>query len=337
MSAQAEQAPAPIEVDSNLVPDGDSSYGDEVSTYTASLTSSIRNYRYENGRRYHAYREGSYLLPNDESENDRLDIHNHLMTLLLDGNLHMAPIGKNPQRILDIGTGTGIWAIEMGDMYPSAEIIGVDFSPIQPSMVPPNVRFIIDDVEDEWAYESPFDYIHTRYMTCSIKDWPRLVQRTFENTKPGGWAEYLDWDIRYQSSDGSLNDTSLLKFDQLLLEAFGKIGHEPNPGAYLKNWMIDAGFKSVTEKIIAVPLGPWPKEKKLKEIGAWNLLQCREGLAGFMLAPYTRVLGWTAEEVEVFTAKVRNDLKDSRIHSYCNFHIVWGQKPEKSDQQDATT
>lgn len=56
-----------------------------------------------------------YLLPNDESENDRLDIHNHLMTLLLDGNLHMAPIGKNPQRILDIGTGTGIWAIEMGE------------------------------------------------------------------------------------------------------------------------------------------------------------------------------------------------------------------------------
>lgn len=28
------------------------------STYTASLTSSITNYKYENGRRYHAYREG---------------------------------------------------------------------------------------------------------------------------------------------------------------------------------------------------------------------------------------------------------------------------------------
>jgi len=28
--------------------------------------------------------------------------------------LHLAPIGERPARILDVGTGTGIWAIEMG-------------------------------------------------------------------------------------------------------------------------------------------------------------------------------------------------------------------------------
>lgn len=32
----------------------------------------------------------------------------------MDGKLHNAPL-KNPQRILDLGTGTGIWAIEMGE------------------------------------------------------------------------------------------------------------------------------------------------------------------------------------------------------------------------------
>lgn len=30
------------------------------------------------------------------------------------GELHLAPIGSNPQRILDLGTGTGIWAMDMG-------------------------------------------------------------------------------------------------------------------------------------------------------------------------------------------------------------------------------
>lgn len=55
-----------------------------------------------------------YYAPNDEAENDRLDMHHHLATLLLKGKLHVAPISANPQRILDVGCGTGIWAIDMG-------------------------------------------------------------------------------------------------------------------------------------------------------------------------------------------------------------------------------
>ncbi|GKT65301.1 UMTA methyltransferase family protein [Colletotrichum tofieldiae] len=36
------------------------------SSYTASLTSSVVDYPIEYGRRYHAYRPGSYKFPNDE-------------------------------------------------------------------------------------------------------------------------------------------------------------------------------------------------------------------------------------------------------------------------------
>jgi methylase of polypeptide subunit release factors len=39
----------------------------------------------------------------------------HLIKILLGDKLHLAPIGKNPHRILDLGTGTGIWAIDMGE------------------------------------------------------------------------------------------------------------------------------------------------------------------------------------------------------------------------------
>lgn len=41
---------------------------------TKSLASSVLHYQYENGRRYHAYKEGEYLLPNDEREQERLDL-----------------------------------------------------------------------------------------------------------------------------------------------------------------------------------------------------------------------------------------------------------------------
>lgn len=47
--------------------------------------------------------------------------------------LYLAPIGEKAARILDLGTGTGIWAIEMGDKFPDSEIIGTDLSPVQPS------------------------------------------------------------------------------------------------------------------------------------------------------------------------------------------------------------
>lgn len=42
-------------------------------------------------------------------------MHHHIFGLLLGGELHLAPIGRNPQNILDVGTGTGIWAIEMAE------------------------------------------------------------------------------------------------------------------------------------------------------------------------------------------------------------------------------
>lgn len=67
--------------------------------------------------------------PNDETQNDMLDIgsvkdtillaqkltrdfhSHHMLTLLLDGKLFLAPIDPNVQQVLDVGTGTGIWAM----------------------------------------------------------------------------------------------------------------------------------------------------------------------------------------------------------------------------------
>lgn len=78
---------------------------DPHATDGASLTSSIFGYTYENGRRYHAYREGSYLLPNDAEEQDRLDLQHHIYRLQLGGALHLAPLRSNIKRVLDFGTG----------------------------------------------------------------------------------------------------------------------------------------------------------------------------------------------------------------------------------------
>ena len=46
--------------------------------------------------------------------------------------------------------------------------------------VPPNVHFFIDDVEDDWNYSAPFDYIYARKLQGSIKNWPRFYQQAYE-------------------------------------------------------------------------------------------------------------------------------------------------------------
>jgi hypothetical protein len=84
--------------------DRDSSYGDsDAASETTSLRSAVLNYIYENGRRYHSYRAGSYWGPNDDKAQDNLDLFHHIFNLSLDGRLFLAPIGSNPQRVLDIG------------------------------------------------------------------------------------------------------------------------------------------------------------------------------------------------------------------------------------------
>lgn len=79
---------------------------------------SIYPYVYEHGRRYQVYREGVYVLPNDSQEIERLDLFHQMFVALLDGKLYIAPLGQNGhdlRRVLDIGTGTGTWAIEIAE------------------------------------------------------------------------------------------------------------------------------------------------------------------------------------------------------------------------------
>ena len=68
-----------------------------------------------------------------QNELDRLELTLQMLPICLGDKLYLAPIGNNPGKVLDVGTGTGIWAIEFGDVHSSAEIIGTDLSATQPS------------------------------------------------------------------------------------------------------------------------------------------------------------------------------------------------------------
>jgi cyclopropane fatty-acyl-phospholipid synthase-like methyltransferase len=95
--------------------------------------------------------------------------------------------------VLDLGTGTGIWAIDFADQYPSANVIGTDLSPIQPTWVPPNLKFEIEDFTDEWTFEpNDFDYIHMRSLYGCVADWPRFYEEVYTLVGQGLiWPRFL--------------------------------------------------------------------------------------------------------------------------------------------------
>lgn len=80
-------------------------------------------------------------------EQERLELQGEVMTELFGRRLFFAPLDRNnpPRTILDVATGTGDWAIQMGDAFPTAEVTATDLSPIQPFDVPPNVSFYVED------------------------------------------------------------------------------------------------------------------------------------------------------------------------------------------------
>ncbi|KAM7185791.1 S-adenosyl-L-methionine-dependent methyltransferase [Naviculisporaceae sp. PSN 640] len=316
--------------------DGNSAYGESlVGSDTASMASSVMKYRMENGRRYHAYKAGAYILPNDEIENERLDLQHNLCVLIQNNKLFLAPVGKEYgrplNRVLDGGTGTGIWAVDFADEYPEANVVGVDLSPIQPSFVPPNVEFFIDDLEADWTFVRPFDFIYFRMMTGSIRNWPRLFEQSYQHLNPGGWIELHDPSNPLRTDDDSLpKESALWKWNNLFLEASIKLGAPMNSCDYYEQQLKDAGFINVTVVEEKWPINPWPKDKRYKEIGAWVQENLQQGLEALSLALFCNVLKWTPEEVHLLLVDVRKDLKKREYHAWSPVRTVYGQKPEEA-------
>ncbi|KAI2469739.1 S-adenosyl-L-methionine-dependent methyltransferase [Annulohypoxylon bovei var. microspora] len=304
---------------------------DTATTASTSVSSSIWDFSFENGRRYHKFREGRYNFPNDDVEQEREDMK-HAMLKLLCQRLHFAPIENSAHEILDLGTGTGIWAIEMGDAYPSANVLGLDLSPIQPQWVPPNVRFMVDDVESPWLHpKNHFDYIHSRHTIMAIKDWNKLLRTSYEHLKPGGWVELQEIHHFPMSSNNTLaKDHPISQYWEFVDEGLENLGVNLrfSEEGRIATMMRQCGYVNVTERIFHIPIGTWPKNKTLKSVGLYWKTILLDGIQAIALGPMTRGLLWRREQVEALLVSVRKGYHDNSLLLYMPLVCVYGQRPE---------
>ncbi|GME52289.1 Methyltransferase type 11 [Neofusicoccum parvum] len=318
-----------IEVDTSAE-QADEAYAESsASSALTSLASEIRRGIQENGRTYASYGSHEYGLPVDERELDRQDLQHHKFVLAQGDKLFLAPLTEIVQNVLDIGTGTGIWCIDMADRFPSAHITGTDIAPVQPTWVPPNCNFIIEDCETNWQFhKESFDFIHSRDCYTSVRDWPRFMKQTSDHLKPGGWAELACSTPTVHSDDDSLPaDSAIVEFS----ETMKKIGNAfdadlETPHRYAE-WMKEAGFVNVTERKIKIPLSEWPKDKNLKKVGVLERLNLIEGAESFMLRGFTEKLQRPREEMELLLMRMRKELMANKYHGYIFFVVACGQKP----------
>lgn len=304
-----------------------------------SLTDSVIDYPVEWGRSYHRYKEDSYLYPNDADERDRMILQLDCAKRIHNGKLFLSPL-QNPEKILDIGTGTGMWAIDVADLFPNAKVIGTDLSPIQPANVPPNVFFEISDcTEDDWGFKlGSFDLIHTSFMIGSLPSFFDLVMRSKRYLKRGtGWLECMDLDIGPFCDDGTMPpDWPVVQLAQYCYEASQSVV-PPRPLDTTKSiveWMQRAGYVDVHERIDKVPCNPWPKHPFLKQLGRDWERQLLMGFSGWSYKPLgERGLGWTRDRIEVFLIDVRKALKNRYVHAYVKIHVVCGRRPSDEEER----
>ncbi|RFU28532.1 hypothetical protein B7463_g7822, partial [Scytalidium lignicola] len=294
-----------------------------------SVPDSVYDFQKENGRTYHGYRAGSYIYPNDDKEIDRLELQYQILKYAFNGQNYFAPL-KDPKHILDIGTGSGQWAIEIGDEFPDAKIQATDLSPIQPSSVPENVHFFIDDAsEEDWALPPDhFDYIHTRVLLGCFEDFRDVIRKSLHYLKPGGYMESQEIMSTPYCDDGTMPaDWPFLEWNKHLDDAAMAADRPLRIANKLKRWYIQAGFVDVQEKIFKLPMNTWPKDPHLKYIGNMNQDNWLAGLGALSMAPFSRMLNWSQEEIEVYLVNIRKCVMDKNVHCYSKVHVVWGRKP----------
>jgi ubiquinone/menaquinone biosynthesis C-methylase UbiE len=208
------------------------------------------------GRRHVA--TAPYLLPKDLQEGSRLEFQHYMLRYALKGN-YAAPL-TNPQDILDIGTGTGRWAIEMATVFPRANVVGIDLvtpandaNKTTEAARPANYVFVQANVLDGLPFaDNSFDFVHERLLVFGIPTarWADLYHEAYRLVRPGGWVESVEADAFPENGGPDMD-----RIGQWVVELSKRRGIDVFAVRQNGAMLAQAGFVNVGTRDVILPGG----------------------------------------------------------------------------------
>lgn len=240
-----------------------------------------------------------------------------------------APL-PNPGRIIDIGCGTGVMTTRLGCEFPSAQVYGVDLSPV-PALQekPANVDFIQGDVMKlvgvlPELQMGSVDYAFNRLLVCGMTDWPGYVSSIFSLLKPGGWLEMHEHDLIFYDKSGKVISSSW-RWLNATIDSVKRKGLDPFAGSHIADYMRSAGFVDIQVKEYKCPHGPMPDAPETKLIEAYDMTEVPRMYKRSM----PRILegsGYGTENLDAFYAEI-DETMGPEEGKHRKFRVAWGRKP----------
>lgn len=142
----------------------------------------------------------------------------------------------------------------------------------------------------------------------------------YSKLQPGGWIEQLEASPAIQCDDDSLPQDNILRgWGPTIFGCGERAGRDCDTIDTMAETIRKAGFVDVHEKSYKWPIGPWPRDQKYKEAGTVNFQHWMSGMEGWcmwLLTKFGSPEPWAKEEVLVYVAKLRAELKNPRFHVY---------------------
>lgn len=302
--------------------------------------------------------------PGVGAESARLNIQHELSLLDQDGLLLVSQFpGSYRQqtgregnlRVADVGTGTGIWAIQLAQQHPDIQVVGFDLGIPAPQSdglpQPANVHFAIQDLMAAWPTEGvaagPFDLVHCRQVLLNLPDPAKMLRQVFDNLRPGGIVEIREyWNPMVSEKDdaaGKPGDPGkgsrvplLVEWHRGTVEAAAALGCDHGYAAGLPDALRDAGFSEVVVSDRKVPLGGWApdggreQDERTQKMDSLLCKMIEAGAPVMTKEMFVKGLGWTEERAVEYAARVvdefrRADLGLDKIHA--RFRVVTARRP----------